>query len=235
MSPTPDTKFCLGATDWLNPNHMPKPLVLRGREMKVSCTYTTMVRSKTIYLTKIQKLECFSKQEKKPKSQKNQCEMSMAFFHIIPHLPKISVTTEWLLTLYFHLKFRSELQILISKCWWIFIFMYCTYIPKTKCDAYISFLMIPSYFSPPPKILVLNSHLRKKFNHSTNCPNEGFVLKTVPSLTLPLYTIYHLPKLAIFTSYYQIIATSFTQAFNICQFDNGKLLFSLPIVSLLSI
>lgn len=88
---------------------------------------------------------------------------------------------------------------------------------------------------PFPQILVLNSFLSRKFNHSTNCPNEGVVLKTIPFLPFPLYTIQHLPKLGIFTSYYQtIVTTSFTLAFNICQFDCGKLLLSLPMASLLS-
>ena len=43
------------------------------------------------------------------------------------------------------------------------------------------------------------------------------------------YEVNHLPKLAISTSYYQLVATtSFIQAFNTGQFNYGKLLFPLP-------
>lgn len=46
MPSIPYSKFFVRATICPNPHHMPKSLVIRGRKIKVSFTFTTMMKSR---------------------------------------------------------------------------------------------------------------------------------------------------------------------------------------------
>lgn len=151
MPQIPYSKFFVGAAIWLNPCHMPKPLVIRGRKMKLSLIFTTIVRSSTPHDNT--QIEEYSKTRKKAELRAIKINKlkgpwsSSTLSHLCLRF-QLLLNDYWICVTIW--KPIPGLQILIFKCWWIFILIYFHTSQKLNMIYTYHCSLIPPH-SPPKK------------------------------------------------------------------------------------